>query len=118
MTVRNTKLSRAAVALTLVLGMVASIAPANALGTPKAQAAVSWTWQDGADRVHRDFAEEDYDMITDMPMVRVLVAPPSVGRRVILDEFDELSGNWVLSYSGRTDATGVALLPVNPLSLV
>ena len=56
-------------------------------------------------------------MITDMPMVRVLVAPPSVGRRVILDEFDELSGNWVLSYSGRTDATGVALLPVNPLCM-
>jgi len=52
-----------------------------------------------------------------MAMVRVLVTPPSVSRRVILDEFDELSGDWVLSYSGRTDALGVALLPVNPLCL-
>ena len=105
--VMNRTISRAAIALTLVVGLVASVAPANALGTPKAQAAISWAWQDGADRVHRDFAEEDYDMITDMPMVRVLVTPPSVSRRVILDEFDELSGEWVLSYSGRTDATGV-----------
>ena len=113
--VKNRSISRAATALTLIVGLVASIAPANALGTPKTQAAISWAWQDGADRVHRDFAEEDYDMITDMPMVRVQVTPPSVSRRVILDEFDELSGEWVLSYSGRTDATGVALLPVNPL---
>ena len=115
--VMNRTISRAAIALTLVAGLVASVAPANALGTPKAQSAISWSWQDGADRVHRDFAEEDYDMITDMPMVRVLVTPPSVSRRVILDEFDELSGDWVLSYSGRTDAFGVALLPVNPLCL-
>ena len=90
MNVMNRTISRAAIALTLVAGLVASVAPANALGTPKAQAAISWTWQDGADRVHRDFAEEDYDMITDMAMVRVLVNPPSVSRRVILDEFDEL----------------------------
>jgi len=117
MKARKNTLSRALVALTLVLGMVASVTPANALGTPKAQAAVSWSWQDGADRVHRDFAEEDYDMITDMPMVRVVVAPPSVSRRVMLDEFDELSGEWALSYSGRTDANGVALLPVNPLCM-
>jgi len=115
--VMNRSISRAAIALTLVVGLVASVAPANALGTPRAQAAVSWAWQDGADSVHRDFAEEDYDMITDMPMVRVVVAPPSVSRRVILDEFDELSGEWILSYSGRTDALGVALLPVNPLCL-
>ena len=116
MNVMNRTISRAAIALTLVAGLVASVAPANALGTPKAQAAISWTWQDGADRVHRDFAEEDYDMITDMAMVRVLVAPPSVSRRVILDEFDELSGEWVLSYAGRTDALGVALLPDNELA--
>jgi hypothetical protein len=117
MKVKNKSIARATIALTLVLGMVASIAPATALGTPKAQAAVSWTWQDGADRVHRDFAEEDYDMITDMPMIRVLVAPPSVSRRVILDEFDEYSGDWVPSFSSRTDSTGVALLPVNPLCM-
>jgi hypothetical protein len=115
--VMNRTISRAAIALTLVVGLVASVAPANALGTPKAQAAISWSWQDGADRAHRDFAEEDYDMITDMAMVRVLVTPPSVSRRVILDEFDELSGEWVLSYAGRKDALGVALLPVNPLCL-
>lgn len=117
MNVMNRSISRAVIALTLVFGLVASIAPANALGTPKTQAAVTWAWQDGADRAHRDFAEEDYDMITEMPMIRVLVTPPSVSRRVILDEFDELSGDWIISYSGRTDAFGVALLPVNPLCL-
>jgi hypothetical protein len=117
MKVTYKSIARAATALTLVFGMVVSIAPATALGTPKAQAAVSWSWQDGADRVHRDFAEDDYDMITDMPMIRLLVAPPSVSRRVILDEFDEYSGDWVPSFSSRTDATGVALLPVNPLCM-
>ena len=69
MNVMNRTISRAAIALTLVVGLVASVAPANALGTAKAQAAISWSWQDGADRVHRDFAEEDYDMITDMPKI-------------------------------------------------
>lgn len=111
----TTKFSRVLIALMTTIGLVASVAPAQALGTPKAQASVVWAWQDGADRAHRDFAEEDYDMITEMPMVRVLVTPPSVSRRVILDEFDELSGDWIISYSGRTDAFGVALLPVNPL---
>jgi len=115
--IANTRTSRALIALSIVAGLVASSTPANALGTAKAQASVSWTWQDSADRAHRDFAEEDYDMITDMPMVRVVVTPPSVSRRVILDEFDELSGDWSISYSGRTDALGVALLPVNPLCL-
>jgi hypothetical protein len=119
--VMNMKISRAKIALSLVIGLVAGLvgttAPANALGTAKTQASVSWTWQDSADRAHRDFAEEDYDMITDLPMVRVLVTPPSVSRRVILDEFDELSGEWSMSYSGRTDALGIALLPVNPLCL-
>lgn len=113
----NRKISRTIIALVLGLGLVASVAPAQALGTAKAQASVSWTWQDSADRAHRDFAEEDYDMITEMPMVRVLVTPPSVSRRVILDEFDEFSGEWVLSFAGRTDSAGVAFLQVNPLCL-
>jgi hypothetical protein len=56
--ISNTKTSRALIALSIVAGLVASSTPANALGTAKVQASVSWTWQDSADRAHRDFAEE------------------------------------------------------------
>ena len=59
-----------------------SSVPASALGTPKVQQVVSWGWEDGADKKHRDFSEDDYDDITEMPRLQITVSPASVGRRI------------------------------------
>jgi len=92
-----------------------SSVPANALGTPKVQQIVSWGWEDGADKKHRDFSEDDYDDITEMPHLQVTVTPTSVGRRIVLEKFDEYTQNWVQELATRTDARGVAKFLVNPL---
>ena len=95
--------------------MEISSVPANALGTPKVQQVVNWGWEDGADKKHRDFSEDDYDDITEMPRLQVTVSPASVGRRVLLEKFDEYTQNWVQELATRTDARGVAKFLANPL---
>jgi hypothetical protein len=88
--------------------------PAFALGTPKPQQKVTWGWEDGADKSHRDFAEEDYDTVQDMPALQVTVSPASVGRQVILDTYDDYSQSWTQALKTRTDATGTAKFHVDP----
>ena len=90
-------------------------APANALGKPKVQQSITWGWEDGGDKGHRDFSEDDYDTIGDIPSVKVTVLPATVGRRVILETFDATTKTWSAEHVSRTDAEGVALLNVNPL---
>ena len=92
-----------------------SSVPASALGTPKVQQVVSWGWEVGADKKHRAFSEDDYDDITEMPRLQITVSPASVGRRVVLEKFDEYTQNWVQELATRTDARGVAKILVNPL---
>jgi hypothetical protein len=89
--------------------------PAIALDKPKVQQGISWAWQDGADRGHRDFSEDDYDTVEEIPTVNVTVLPGSVGRRVILEALDSITGTWSAEKISRTDAQGVAKLRINPL---
>jgi hypothetical protein len=97
----------------LIAGVVST--PANALDKPKVQQAITWAWEDGADRGHRDFSEDDYDTVEEMPTVNVTVLPGTVGRRVILEIFNEYSKTWSAEKISRTDALGVAKLRINPL---
>ena len=101
----------AAVAIVSTLTSV----PANALGTPKVQQVVTWGWEDGGDKGHRDFSEDDYDTVGDMPSVKVTVLPATVGRRVILEAYSARTKTWSAEQVSRTDADGIALLQVNPL---
>lgn len=89
--------------------------PTYALGTPKVQQAVTWGWEDGADKGHRDFSEDDYDTVQDMPALKVTVTPATLGRRVILEAYDSYTQTWSTELSTRTDASGVAKLNVDPL---
>ena len=100
-----------------VVAIVSSLfsTPANALGKPKVQQSITWGWEDGGDKGHRDFSEDDYDTIGDMPAIKVTVLPATVGRRVILETFDATTKTWSAEHVSRTDADGVALLNVNPL---
>ena len=76
-------------AVAIVTSLISS--PANALGKPKVQQSISWGWEDGGDKGHRDFSEDDYDTISDMPSVKVTVLPATVGRRVILEIYNGTS---------------------------
>jgi len=99
------KSTKAVLAVTAVISIASAIisAPANALGTPKAQQTISWGWSDGADKQHRDFSEDDYDTPMEMPTLNVSIASgqndsatvnPAVGRRVILESYDDLTQTW------------------------
>ena len=88
--------------------------PAHALGTPKVQQVVTWGWEDGADKSHRDFAEEDYDTAADMPQLQVTVTPTNVGRRVVLESFDDMTQTWTQVTTSATNAAGIAKLSVDP----
>jgi hypothetical protein len=119
------KSTKVVLAVTAVISIASAIisAPANALGTPKAQQTISWGWSDGADKQHRDFSEDDYDTPMDMPTLNVSIASgqndsatvkPVVGRRVILESYDDLTQTWSTAVTSRTDASGVAVIHLDP----
>ena len=103
-------------AVTVTLAIISAMfsAPAQALGTPKAQQVVTWGWEDGADKSHRDFAEEDYDTSADMPQIQLTVTPTNVGRRIVLESFDDMTQTWSQVATAQTNAAGIAKLSVDP----
>jgi hypothetical protein len=102
------------VALSISLGSFVLTPPANALGTPKPQQVVTWSWEDGADKGHRDFSEDDYDIASDMPSLKVTVSPAGTGRRIILEKYDSYLQTWSTELSTRTDGNGIAKFQVDP----
>jgi hypothetical protein len=110
----NTKKAATILAAVAIMTSLLST-PANALGKPKVQQSITWGWEDGGDKGHRDFSEDDYDTISEMPSVKVTVLPATVGRRVILETYDATTKTWSAEHISRTDADGIALLNVNPL---
>ena len=110
---KSKTITTALIVSTLVTGLLSG--PANALDKPKVQQSITWAWEDGTDRGHRDFSEDDYDTVEEIPTVNVSVLPASVGRRVILEVLDSATGTWAAEKISRTDALGVAKLRINPL---
>jgi hypothetical protein len=110
------KSAKGFLAATATLAIVSSLVstPAHALGTPKAQQVVTWGWEDGADKSHRDFAEDDYDTAADIPQLQVTVTPTTVGRRVVLESFDDTTQTWLQVTTSATNATGIAKMSVDP----
>jgi hypothetical protein len=101
--------------LTLALVSYVLTPSANALGTPKPQQTVTWSWEDGADKGHRDFSEDDYDISSDMPSLQVTVSPATTGRRVILETYDVYLQTWSEELATRTNSAGIAKFQVDPL---
>ena len=115
-----------ALILTTALSMSVASTPVNALGTPKEQQKLSWAWADGGDRGHRDFSEDDYDTVDELPTLNVTIGSRGtatdtssvsikVGRQVILEKYSPATKTWSAAHITRTDATGVARLRINPL---
>ena len=110
------KTGKAVLVVTATLAIVSTLftSPAQALGTPKVQQVVTWGWEDGADRSHRDFSEEDYDTAAEMPQLQVTVTPTNVGRRVVLESLDDMTRTWLQVAYSSTNAAGIAKLSVDP----
>jgi hypothetical protein len=105
--------------LTLALLVGLGLAPnSRALGTPKSQQVISWSWEDGADKKHRDFSEDDYDSVLDMPALKITALPNTVSRRVIVEYFDDNSGEWLTETTARTGSDGSVKVQLNPLCQV
>ena len=100
-----------AAALSIVVASFVLTPTANALGTPKPQQVITWSWEDEG---HRDFSEDDYDIATDMPSLQVTVTPAGTGRRVILETYDVYLQTWSEELATRTNAVGVAKFQVDP----
>lgn len=98
----------------LVVSGISAQSPASALGTPKVQQVVTWGWEDEADKGHRDFSQDDYDTVAEMPKLQVKVTPTNVGRRIVLESYDQYMQTWSQVLSTRTDANGVAKFQVDP----
>lgn len=107
------KIASILTAVAIVTSLTSS--SANALGKPKVQQGITWGWEDGGDKGHRDFSEDDYDTIGDMPSIKVAVLPATVGRRVILEIYNAETKTWSAEQVSRTNGDGVALLNINPL---
>ena len=110
------KSGRSFLATTATLAIIGAMfsTPAHALGTPKAQQVVTWGWEDGADKSHRDFAEEDYDTAADIPQIQVTVTPTNVGRRIVLESFDDTTQTWLQVTTAATNSAGIAKFSVDP----
>jgi hypothetical protein len=112
---QGSKMKKLVALVTIVALSGVLITPsANALGTPKPQQIVSWAWEDGVDKGHRDFSEDDFDTAADMPALMVTVSPASTGRRVILETYDVYLQTWSQEISTRTNAAGIAKLQADP----
>ncbi len=118
--------SMTAIIATTVLSLSMASIPVNALGTPKEQQKLSWAWADGGDRGHRDFSEDDYDTVDELPTINVTISYKSTGsdsstvatkvnRQVVLEKYSPETKTWSASHITRTDATGVARLRISPL---
>ena len=110
------KSGRSFLATTATLAIIGAMfsTPAHALGTPKAQQVVTWGWEDGADKSHRDFAEEDYDTAADIPQIQVTVTPTNLGRRIVLESFDDTTQTWLQVTTAATNSAGIAKFSVDP----
>jgi hypothetical protein len=103
------------IVITAIMSMSLASVPVSALGTPKEQQKITWAWADGGDRGHRDFSEDDYDTVDELPTINVTVGPTKVSRQVILEKYSSTTKTWSAEHITRTDANGVAKLRINPL---
>ncbi len=109
----------------LVLGCLAAfvfahLAPSNAAGIsqsskPSAKLqTLSWSWSDTQGRGDREFTEEEYWSVDELPVIELKVAPANPSRRVLLERFDESDQSWEIIAEERTNNRGEVVLFVAP----
>lgn len=75
---------------------------------------ITWNWSDSGDRDSRDFSEEDYWSVEELPLIELQVAPVAPSRRALLERYDEAEQEWVTLAEERTNSRGLAEFVVVP----
>lgn len=75
---------------------------------------ITWSWSDGEERGNREFSEEDYWSVDDLPTIELKVAPANPSRRVLLERFDESDQSWEVIAEERTNNRGDVTFFVAP----
>lgn len=96
------------------------LAPSNAAGTyPIGRAGskmqtITWSWSDGEDRGDREFSEEDYWSIDELPVIELQVLPANPLRRILLERFDDSNQSWEVIAEERTNKRGEVNFSISP----
>ena len=75
---------------------------------------ITWNWSDSGDRDSREFLEEDYWSVDELPTIELKIAPIAPSRRVLLERFDEAEQEWVVLAEENTARGGLAEFLVTP----
>lgn len=96
------------------------VAPSSAAGVsqsakPSAKLqTITWNWSDTDQRGDREFSEDEYWSIDELPVIELKVAPANPSRRVLLERFDESDQSWEVIGEERTDNRGEVVFFVAP----
>lgn len=98
----------------------AQLSPSNAANNststkPSAkQQSISWSWSDSGDRDSREFLEDDYWSVDELPSIELEITPVAPSRRALLESYDDVEQEWVTIAEERTNARGYAEFIISP----
>ena len=96
------------------------LATSNAAGASQAakpsakQQVLTWNWSDTNERGDREFSEDDYWSIDELPVIEFKISPANPSRRVLLEKFDDSNQSWETIAEERTSTKGDAVFFVAP----
>lgn len=98
------------------------LAPSSAAGISQSSTSkpsaklqtLTWGWSDTEERGDREFTEDEYWSVDDLPAVELTVAPANPSRRVLLERFNEANQTWVVVAEERTNTRGGAAFYIAP----
>jgi len=92
-----------------------SAAGANQSSKPSSKMqSITWSWSDSGERGNREFSEEEYWSVDDLPTIELKVAPANPSRRVLLERFDESDQSWEVIAEERTNNRGEVNFFISP----
>jgi len=106
----------------LLLGLFAfaQITPSSAVGSAQSskpsakQQVLTWSWGDTNERGNREFAEEEYWSVEDIPVIELKISPVNPSRRVLLERFNDVDQSWEVIAEERTNSKGEAIIFIGP----
>ena len=104
----------------LALFLFSHLAPSSAAGAAQAskpsakQQVLTWSWSDTNERGDREFAEEDFWSVEDLPVIELKISPANPSRRVLLEKFNDSDQSWEVIAEERSSNKGEAIFFIAP----
>lgn len=94
--------------------------PSNAAGVSQTakpsskQQVLTWNWSDTNERGDREFVEDDYWSVDELPFIEFTISPTNPTRRVLIEKFNESNQTWQIIAQDRTSTRGDAVFFIAP----